>query len=96
MTKSNKHIINKANKMAPKEGVPPCTSCCATDWKANDYDKTKFVGTWVVEKDFCGSKGDPMCCGKVCMPNRMYRLCRPGMQHKERRATEAVDHLTSP
>ena len=45
--------------MAAKEGGPPCTSCCATDWKAAEYDKKKFEGTWLVEK------GSPMCCGKV-------------------------------
>ena len=45
--------------MAAKEGVPPCSSCCATEWKAAEYDKKKLEGTWLVEK------GSPMCCGKV-------------------------------
>ena len=45
--------------MAAKEGVPPCNSCCATEWKAAEYDKKKFEGTWIVEK------GSPLCCGKV-------------------------------
>ena len=45
---------------------PPCMSCCAGEWKAKEpTPKVNFEGTWYVENDMCGSKGDAMCCGKV-------------------------------
>ena len=45
---------------------PPCMSCCAGEWKAKEpTPKANFEGTWYIEKDVCGSKGDAMCCGKV-------------------------------
>ena len=60
-----------------KEGVPPCTTCCATEWKAKEYDKKKFEGVWQTEKN-CGG----MCCDKIlvtphccCYTCVCYYLC---------------------
>lgn len=49
-----------------KEGVPPCTTCCATEWKAKDYDKKKFEGVWQQENG-CQSILPGLCCDKVCV-----------------------------
>ena len=46
--------------------MPPCTTCCATEWKAAKYDKKKFEGVWCVDQTHVrGCLGSPMCCGKV-------------------------------
>ena len=50
----------------PLADKPPCTSCCGDELKVKEPNpKANFEGTWYVENDICGSKGDAMCCGKV-------------------------------
>lgn len=54
----------KAQEMeTAKDGVPPCTTMCATEFKASTYDKKNFEGTWVAETDMCGKPvKNPGCC----------------------------------
>ena len=63
MADADKPLADADKPMADK---PPCKSYCADEWKAKEpTPKVNFEGTWYVENDVCGSKGDAMCCGKV-------------------------------